>query len=69
MLFFIFPKGLEIDKDKLLDNHSSSPHRITITVPDTTFKKLLKRSVADKRSLSNLASFLLQQSLEEDSED
>ena len=65
----MFPIGLEIDKDKLLDNHSKSPHRISITVPDSTFKKLLKRSVVDKRSLSNLAAFLLQHSLEEDSED
>jgi CopG-like RHH_1 or ribbon-helix-helix domain, RHH_5 len=62
-------KGLVIDKDILVDNHSGSPHRISITVPDMTFKKLLKRSLAEKRSLSNLASFLLQQSLEEDSED
>jgi hypothetical protein len=52
----------------LVDNHSGSPHRITITVPDMTFKKLLKRSLVEKRSLSNLASFLLQQSLEEDTE-
>jgi hypothetical protein len=33
-----------------------------------TFKKLLKRSLLEKRSLSNLAAFLLQQSLEEDTE-
>jgi len=62
-------KGLVIDKDILVDSHPGSPHRITITVPDLTFKKLLKQSLAEKRSLSNLASFLLQQSLEEDSED
>ncbi|MBJ7306212.1 MAG: hypothetical protein JHD26_17315 [Gemmataceae bacterium] len=38
-------------------------------MPDLTFKKLLKRSLAEARSLSNLAAFLLQQSLEEDLED
>jgi hypothetical protein len=65
----VYLKGLVIDKDTLVDNHSSSPHRISITVTDMTFKKLLKRSLVEKRSLSNLASFLLQQSLEEDSED
>ncbi|WP_295457490.1 hypothetical protein [Synechococcus sp. UW140] len=53
----------------MVDNHSSPPHRITITIPDMTFKKLLTRSLAERRSLSNLASFLLQQSLEEDSDD
>jgi len=61
-------KGLVIDKDILVDNHSGSPHRISITVPDMTFNKLLKRSLVEKRSLSNLAAFLLEQSLEEDSE-
>lgn len=48
---------------------SLCPHRITITVPAMTLKKLLKRSLVEGRSLSNLAAFLLEQSLEGDSQD
>ena len=46
-----------------------SPQRISITVPAMTLKKLLKRSLVEGRSLSNLAAFLLEQSLEGDSQD
>ena len=46
-----------------------SPQRITITVPAMTLKKLLKRSLVEGRSLSNLAAFLLEQALEGDSQD
>jgi hypothetical protein len=46
-----------------------SPQRITITVPAMTLKKLLKRSLVEGRSVSNLAAFLLEQSLEGDSQD
>jgi hypothetical protein len=46
-----------------------SPQRITITVPAMTLKKLLKRSLVEGRSLSNLAAFLLAQTLEGDSQD
>ena len=48
---------------------SLSPQRITITVPAMTLKKLLKRSLVEGRSVSNLAAFLLEQSLEGDSQD
>ena len=46
-----------------------SPQRITITVPAMTLKKLLKRSLVEGRSVSNLAAFPLEQSLEGDSQD
>ena len=36
-----------------------SPQRITIAVPAMTLKKLIKRSFAEGRSLSNLAADLL----------
>ena len=58
-----------INKDKGIENQFTSPKRITITVPAMTLKKLLKRSLVEGRSLSNLAAFLLEQSLEGDSED
>ena len=46
-----------------------SPQRITITVPAMALKKLLKRSLVEGRSVSNLSAFLLEQSLEGDSRD
>jgi hypothetical protein len=46
-----------------------SPQRITITVPAMTLKKLIRRSAEEGRSLSNLAAFLLEQSLLGDSEE
>jgi hypothetical protein len=58
----------EINKDKEIGNRFSSPQRITITVSAMTLKKLLKRSLVEGRSLSNLAAFLLEQSLEGDSQ-
>jgi hypothetical protein len=58
-----------INKDTGIENQFSSPQRITITVPAMTLKKLLKRSLLEGRSLSNLAAFLLEQSLDGDSQD
>lgn len=58
-----------INKGTSKENAFSSPQRITITVPAMTLKKLLKRSLVEGRSLSNLAAFLLEQLLEEDSQD
>jgi hypothetical protein len=57
-----------INKDKGSGNQFSSPQRITITVPAMTLKKLLKRSLIEGRSLNNLAAFLLEQTLEGDSQ-
>jgi hypothetical protein len=58
-----------INKDTAKENTFNSPQRITITVPSMTLKKLLKRSLVEGRSLSNLAAFLLEQSLEGDTQD
>jgi len=58
-----------INKGTGIENQFRSPQRITITVPAMTLKKLLKRSLVEGRSLSNLAAFLLEQSLDGDSQD
>lgn len=58
-----------INKDTGKENTFSSPQRITITVPPMTLKKLLKRSLVEGRSLSNLAAFLLEQKLDGVSQD
>ena len=58
-----------INKGTGIENQFSSPQRITITVPAMTLKKLLKRSLVEGRSLSNLAAFLLEQSLDGNSQD
>lgn len=41
------------------------PRRVSITVPDSTYQELLDRSDHQGRSLSNLASYLLEQALEQ----
>ena len=42
---------------------SRSPRRLTITIPFNVFGSLEQRSYEEGRSLSNLAAFLLEQSL------
>ena len=42
-----------------------SPRRITITVPNALLEALVQRSNAEGRSISNLAAFLLELSLDE----
>ena len=59
----------EINKDTGKENRFLSPQRVTITVPAMTLKNLLKRSLVEGRPLSNLAAFLLEQTLEGDSQD
>ena len=44
-------------------------HLLTITVPAMTLRKLLKQSLVEGRSVSNLAAYLLEQLLEGDSQD
>jgi hypothetical protein len=39
------------------------PHRLTITVPHSTYNQLVERSDAEGRSMSNLAAYLLESSL------
>jgi hypothetical protein len=58
-----------INKGTGMENIFLSPQRITITVPAMTLKKLLNRSLVEGRSLSNLAAYLLEQSLDGDSQD
>jgi hypothetical protein len=58
-----------INKDAGKVNRFLSPQRVTITVPSMTLKKLLKRSLVEGRSVSNLAAFLLEQALEWGSQD
>ena len=58
-----------INKDTGSGNQFSSPQRITITVSAMTLKKLLMRSVVEGRSVSNLSAYLLEKSLDGDSED
>lgn len=59
--------GINKDSDK--GTGFLSPKRITVTVSAMTAQKLRKRGLAEGRSLSNLAAFLLEQSLEVDSRD
>lgn len=42
------------------------PRRLTITLPYQAYQDLIERSAREGRSLSNLAAFLLQQSLDPD---
>ena len=58
-----------VNKDSGTGSDSLSPKRISVTLPDSTMKKLLKKSLKEGRSLSNLAAFLVEQSLAGDSED
>lgn len=41
-----------------------APHRISITLAHNTYQQLLQRSDLEGRSLSNLAAFLLETSLD-----
>lgn len=41
-----------------------APHRISITLPHNTYHQLLQRSDFEGRSLSNLAAYLLETSLD-----
>lgn len=58
-----------IHKGTGTNNRFTSPQRITITVSAMTLKKLLMRSVVEGRSVSNLSAYLLEKSLDGDSED
>ena len=50
--------------DSDLDEDLKRPKRITITVNHSLYTKLLERSSSEGRSISNLASYLLQLDLE-----
>ena len=57
------------NKDSGKGSDYLSSKRLSVTLPDSIMKKLLKKSLDEGRSLSNLAAFLVEQSLEGDSED
>ena len=59
----------EINEDSRKETISSAHKRITITISAATAKKLIKRSLAEGRSLSKLAAYILEQSLAGDSQD
>jgi hypothetical protein len=42
-----------------------SPKRLTITIPFSTFEKIVSRSNDEGRSLSNLAAYLLERGVEQ----
>jgi hypothetical protein len=42
-----------------------SPRRVTITLPHSTYNRLVERSDAEGRSMSNLAAYLLETSLDQ----
>jgi len=50
--------------DSDLNQDLKRPKRITITVNHSLYKKLVERSSSEGRSISNLASFLLERELE-----
>jgi hypothetical protein len=42
-----------------------SPKRISITIPHSMYQKIVERSIQEGRSLSNLASFILERGIEQ----
>ena len=59
----------EVDEDSSKETISLSHKRITVTISVATAKKLMMRSQAEGRSLSNLAAYILEQALASDSQD
>ena len=58
----------EVDEDSSKETISLSHKRITVTISVATARKLMMRSRAEGRSLSNLASYILEQALASDSQ-
>jgi hypothetical protein len=52
-------------KPQQTTNASRAPKRITATIPQAILEKLIQRSDAEGRSLSNLISYLLERGVEE----
>ena len=55
---------MTISVDQATALHYRKPQRVTITIPYGTHAELIRRSDSEGRSLSNLAAFLLEQSLQ-----
>ena len=49
----------------MVDPLFRKPCRISITIPDQPYQLLVERSLREGRSLSNLAAFLLEQSVQQ----
>ena len=58
-----------INEDSSKEVISLSHKRITVTISVATARKLMMRSRAEGRSLSNLAAYILEQALASDSQD
>lgn len=58
----------DIKNERQINGAFRSPTRISITVPHCTYQHLLRRSDAEGRSLSNLAAFLLELTIEKSTE-
>jgi hypothetical protein len=56
------------DRHPDLSHHYSfrKPSRISITIPDSLYKHLVKKSVEEGRSLSNLSAFLIESALRDE---
>jgi adenylyl- and sulfurtransferase ThiI len=59
----------EINEGSREETISSAHKRITVTISAATAKHLTMRSLAEGRSLSNLAAYILEQALASDSQD
>ena len=59
----------EINEDSREETIASAHKRITITISAATAKYLTMRSLAEGRSLSNLAAYIWEQALAGDSQD
>ena len=59
----------EINEGSRKETISSAHKRITVTISAATASKLIMRSLAEGRSLSNLAAYILEQALASDSQD
>ena len=58
-----------INEDSNKETIPSAHKRITVTISAATANKLIMRSLAEGRSLSNLAAYILEQALASDSQD
>ncbi|MFN9693780.1 MAG: ribbon-helix-helix domain-containing protein [Synechococcaceae cyanobacterium] len=55
-----FPRELECKASAF-----RTPRRITITIPNGVYEELIRRSNQEGRSLSNLAAFLIEKTLDD----
>jgi hypothetical protein len=46
-----------------MENHFRTPKRLSVTLPQSTYEQLVKKSGWEGRSISNLAAYLLENAL------